>query len=70
MRFARMIFNPSEDEPTAGLRGLMALAIGLSAPMWLDWRTELFPLLIGVVGGVGFGIVLLGHAWEQAGART
>lgn len=59
------LLNPDANEPTAGLRGLLCLVLGGCSPMFLDWRTMFFPLLIAVLGGIGFGVGLLAQAWVQ-----
>ena len=65
MRFLILLCNPSAENPTAGMRGLLALAIGLSAPTWIDWRTDLFPLAAVLMGGVITGLQLLSLAERQ-----
>lgn len=61
-RTFRLLVNPASEEPTVGLRGVIALAIGLSSPAWLDWRTMLLPLVVVFVGGVLTGLALLAKA--------
>lgn len=65
MHIIRFLFNPHAENPSAWLRGLFALAIGLSAPAWLDWRTSFFPLAIALMGGVLVGLHLLSEAQLQ-----
>jgi len=64
-RLAAVLFNPGADEPTAGFRGVLCLLIACLSPLVMDWNTWFFPLLIAMLGGIGFGIGLIGKAWEQ-----
>ncbi len=61
MKLLDLLYNPTAEHPTAGVRGILALAFGLSAPIWIDWRDPLL-LLIVVVGGLVTGLQLLSQA--------
>lgn len=65
MNIIRFLVNPDSNNPTAGLRGLFALAIGLSASAWLDWQTSGIPLAVVFFGGILVGLQLLSEAQHQ-----
>lgn len=62
MNLAKFLFNADADEPTAGIRGAVALACAGTAPFFLDWRTMLLPLLVAVFGGVSVAL----SCWSTA----
>ena len=58
----RFFVNPDAENPTAGLRGLLALLCGLSPPLWLDWKTQALPLFVVAVGGIVTALHLFSEA--------
>ncbi len=62
-RLAAILFNPGADEPTAGFRGVLCILIACISPLVMDWNTWFFPLLIAMLGGIGFGRL----DWESMG---
>lgn len=65
----RFFVNPAAESPTAGLRGLLALLCGLSAPLWLDWKTQALPLFVVAAGGFVTALQLFSEASKANGNK-
>jgi hypothetical protein len=62
MKLLTFLVNPDVENPTAGIRGVIALVLAGSGPFWLDWRSMAMPLGVVVFVGLLVGLSLLADA--------